>query len=58
MDSPRKKTRPLSVGDVVPKVDSNGKKKPTHPWRCHVDRPKTRNDRTWIPARSTMGLKV
>ena len=47
-----KPKKPFEAGEIAPK------KKPTHPWRCHVDRPKTRNDRTWIPARSTMGLKV
>lgn len=44
--------KPYEVGEVIPK------KKPTHPWRVHVDRPVVRNGKTWIPARSTMGLKV
>lgn len=58
MDSPRKKTPVLPVGVVVPKVDSTGKKKPTHPWRCHVERPKDRHDKSRIPHRAMMGIKV
>lgn len=58
MDNTRKRTPPLSVGDVVVKVDSSGKKKPTHPWRCHVERPKDQHDKSRIPHHAMMGIKV
>ena len=45
-------TKPYEVGGVIPK------KKPTHPWRCHADRPKDRHDKHRIPYRAMMGIRV
>lgn len=45
-------TKPYAVGEVIPK------KKPTHPWRCHADRPKDRHDKHRIPYHAMMGIRV
>lgn len=45
-------TKPYEVGEIIPK------KKPTHPWRCHVDRPTEQHDKSRIPHGAMMGLKV
>lgn len=44
--------KPYEVGEVIPK------KKPTHPWRCHADRPKDRHDKHRIPYHAMMGIRV
>lgn len=44
--------KPYAVGEVTPK------KKPTHPWRCHVERGIDLHDKRRIPQSATMGIKV
>lgn len=47
------KLAPYRPGEVKPKG-----KKPTHPWRVHVDRPPARDDKKYIPSGAMMGLKI
>lgn len=46
--------KPYEVGEVKPKKN----KKPTRPWRVHVERGIDINDKRRIPTSAMMGIKV